>query len=96
MRQKRLWDAVLASPCFARMSATDQNWLLLIDRTGARDDILHCTTGRAYRTGAQIQQSRNLRCLVIVAVARDETVTLLPDVAPQSLDIAFRVQPLVR
>ena len=45
MRQKRLWDAVLASPCFARMSAADQNWLRLIDRTGARDAVTMATLG---------------------------------------------------
>ena len=36
-RQKRLWDAALASPCVTRMSAIDRNWLRLIERTGARD-----------------------------------------------------------
>jgi hypothetical protein len=37
LRQKPLWDAALASPCFARMTPRQQAWLRMIDRTGARD-----------------------------------------------------------
>ena len=36
-RQKPLWDAFLASPCYPRLSTTQREWLQLFAATGARD-----------------------------------------------------------
>ena len=37
LRQKPLWDAFLASPCYAALKPVHQHWLQLFAATGARD-----------------------------------------------------------
>lgn len=83
-RQKPLWDAILASPCYARLSPAHRDWLQLFARTAARDAPEMATLGAKMLADGAATTPRQWTFLV-TALATSQLATGHPQSARETI-----------